>query len=136
MGPHAPLIAVVSQDRDEAEMYATTLPLLGFRVASVLANVATEALALIDRVRPGGVLIRIPPDTLGIDLIHGIRRHGRLRDTPIVMIASVADEDVHDAARAGGADLLFVAPTAPDTIAAAFDRLLSERSARNDREQR
>ncbi|HEU4894153.1 MAG TPA: hypothetical protein VFT47_21500 [Vicinamibacterales bacterium] len=117
-------------------MCATTLPLLGFRVASVLANVATEALALIDRVRPGGVLIRIPPDTLGIDLIHGIRRHGRLRDTPIVVIAAAADEDVHDAARAGGADLMFVAPTAPDTIAAAFDRLLSERSARNDREQR
>lgn len=118
--PPSPIVALADVYPDERELYAWTLEAAGFRVARIGCGSAAEAAAEILGIGAAVVITRIRPGIFGIELTGFLREAGL--GAPIVVITTDTKRELHDAARAAGANDVYLLPLEPDALTAAVRR--------------
>lgn len=64
------------------------------------------------------------PDMHGLEVLRFMRGQGSLRDVPVVVLTTRADQESRQAALSEGATLFLTKPFSPDSLAPQVERLL------------
>jgi two-component system, OmpR family, phosphate regulon response regulator PhoB len=90
---------------------------------------ATEAIALVDAVRPDVVLLDVMmPGGSGLTVLEHLRSHPELKDTLVVVISAFAADRDHLAAHDAGADSFLQKPFDPEELESLVEQLLASRN--------
>jgi len=102
-----PLVLIVEDDKDTAELFSNVLGAVGFETEIVRTGKA--AVARLAVAVPDVVLLdlHLPPDVTGADILHQIRADKRLAETRVIVVTGHPDmaESVQD-----DADLVLLKP--------------------------
>jgi two-component system cell cycle response regulator DivK len=134
MGEPAPLILVVDDHDDSAEMYAFALAGLGFRVLT--ASSAAEAFGRVCSEQPDVVVIDIALGSgpTGLDLAEQLRRDGRCRAAKLLALTAHGSRDYRQRSLDAGCDAFLLKPCPADVLAAAIHHLIASATpGRQDR---
>ena len=113
VSPVPPVILLVEDDADTAEMYGTHLTTAGYWVAS--AESEEDACATFDELQPDLVVadLGLPQRSAGLRVIDHVR--GRTMDTPVVVVTG-ADRATVPHAIASRVSSILVKPVLPDQL--------------------
>ncbi len=122
-----PLVLVIDDEDDVADLVRRSINRLGFRVAS--ARTAMGGMRAVEKLRPSLVLLDINlPDRSGWSVLEDLAQNERTREIPVI-VHSVHD-DQHRALSLG-ACAHFVKPADRDVLAAAVARFARHGDARH-----
>lgn len=115
-------ILTVDDSRMMREMLAMVLREAGFNV--VQAEDGVDGLDVLDKSSPDVIITDINMPRLdGYGFIEGVRRHGRYRATPILVLSTESDPEKKGRARAAGATGWIVKPFNSDSLIGAIRRV-------------
>lgn len=81
-----PLVVIVEDEPDTAEMFAELLRLEGFQVKKAYGG--TAAIDLVSKEKPYAVLLDLMmPDVSGLEVLGYIRRDPRLENIPVIVVS-------------------------------------------------
>ena len=110
--PHAPTILVAEDSEEQRTLYVDVLTQAGYRVLQ--ANDGAEALASVQRERPGLILMDVTmPGTSGWNAVRALREDPATRDIPIIVVTGLSAPWDRDASIAAGCDLYLSKPVPP-----------------------
>jgi CheY-like chemotaxis protein len=125
---------VLVEDDESREIVAKMFEKLGYRV-DTLAN-GREALSYFEELTPKKIrnLKAIFSDVMmpeldGLNLLERVREHPGLKDVPVVMVSSSADEIFFEDARRFGAAEFLIKPLSISKIEATLEELSEKRRA-------
>jgi len=110
--PHAPTILVAEDSEEQRTLYVDVLTQAGYR--ALQANDGAEALASVQRERPGLILMDVTmPGTSGWNAVRALREDPATRDIPIIVVTGLSAPWDRDASIAAGCDLYLSKPVPP-----------------------
>ena len=119
----AKTVLLVLSEPTLGEITSFRLELKGYQVRR--ATTLTEAMAALERERPGLILVDLSLDTHdGLQLAERIGGDSRFADIPLVALSSSADLDEVQRAFAAGAEDYLVTPYDPVVLEQKVDRWL------------
>jgi CheY-like chemotaxis protein len=119
----APVILVVDDAEDNRILYAEYLANEGMEVEQAVDG--EHALFKMDVVKPDLVVMDLAmPGLDGWETILRIRRDGKTKDTPIIVLTGLGTQESLDRARAAGANAVRVKPCPPGELTALVRELL------------
>ena len=136
MSNPAPLVLLVEDSVDSAEMYGTFLTHVGFRV-TVATNAAEAFTKAVGEV-PDVIVtdVRLPGGPDGLALAKKLRLDTRTTRLPIIVLTANAFDEDRARAYAAGCNLFLTKPCAPTALASSARALLCSDGQRHQRRQR
>jgi two-component system cell cycle response regulator DivK len=119
-----PVILIVEDSPDSAEMYGEYLTLMGF--SPLYATTALEGLEIARSSHPDAVVtdVRLSGLMDGLELTRRLRHEPATRDIRIIVLTGYAFGAERDAANLAGCDLFLTKPCLPDALVDEVRRLL------------
>ena len=127
---HDPIVLIVDDNDDTAEMYAEALRQSGFEPRG--APTGFEGLIAACNVQPEAIIVDLVIEGRmnGLTLLQVLRKNERIQDTPIIVVTGrVSERDQRDAERAG-CDAFLPKPCLPEQLVSEVARLIARRSPR------
>ena len=123
-----PLVFLVDDDVDSAEMYATVVGTRGFRV--VTSGCLADALSQLSALKPDVIIADIRlRDGSGLGLVRHIRACGVAEASVLVLTACAFPSELAEATLSG-CDAVITKPCLPDSLAAAVRSVLDDMALR------
>lgn len=122
-------VLLVSDSRDEREMYAEAFRIRGFH--TLQAESADEAYRLTSELSPALVItdIRLPGLTGGLELTRRLKAGNGTSGIPVVILTGYLGLPDHDAAARGACDVFVAKPCLPDALLKIAGDLIDRRLA-------
>ena len=122
--PSSPVVLIVDQHRDWAELYAEALTSMGFQL--VLAADGEQAFALACELHPEVVVTEVAlPSVSGLELTRRLRAEAK--DVAIIGLTSRGSLFDQQEATLAGCDAFLVKPCTPDALTSAIRDVLTAR---------
>ncbi|GAB4528034.1 MAG: hypothetical protein Fur0018_13960 [Anaerolineales bacterium] len=120
-----PVIIIVEDEPDTAEMFAEMMRLSGYQVRK--CHGGTRGIELIQQYKPDAVLLDIMmPDVSGLDVLHFMQRDPGLQDIPVVVVSAKSmPTDIREGLQAG-ASLYLTKPVGFDDLRNAVANVIRE----------
>ncbi len=128
-----PLIVIVEDEPDTAEMFSEMMRLSGYEVFKCQGG--ARGIDVITQKKPDAVILDIMmPDVSGLEVLRYMRREPDLQDTPVVVVSAKSTSlDVRKGLNAG-ATVYLTKPIGFDELRSAMaDAIRSRRGAGNGR---
>lgn len=123
---YEPLVLVVDDYEDARELYAESLLVLGFRVAT--AGNGVEAVEKARALGPDVILMDLSlPGIDGWEATRLLKCDDLTRHIPVVALTGHAPEHAAERARSAGCDRLLIKPALPDQVVAEVRRAMASR---------
>ena len=117
---------IVDDSHHARELYATYFHHVGFSVRVVADGHAAIDAAV--KMRPDVVVMDLAmPGLDGITATQRIRRHRRLRDTPVILLTGYPHTAIERRALESGVDVFLTKPCLPEDLEAHVRRLLESK---------
>ncbi len=118
-----PMIVIVEDEPDTAEMFAEMMRLSGYRVRK--CHGGTQGIELIAQHRPDAVILDIMmPDVSGLEVLRYMRRDPALQGIPVVVVSAKSmPMDIREGLRAG-ASVYLTKPVGFDELRNAVDDVI------------
>jgi len=118
-----PMIVIVEDEPDTAEMFAEMMRLSGYRVQK--CHGGTQGIELIAQHRPDAVILDIMmPDVSGLEVLRYMRRDPVLQSIPVVVVSAKSmPMDIREGLRAG-ASVYLTKPVGFDELRNAVDDVI------------
>ncbi|RMF45050.1 MAG: response regulator [Anaerolineae bacterium] len=118
-----PVIVIVEDEPDTAEMFAEMMRLSGYQVHK--CHGGTRGIELITRHRPDAVILDIMmPDVSGLDVLRYMQREPELRNIPVVVVSAKSmPTDIREGLEAGAA-MYLTKPVGFDELRSAVDNVV------------
>lgn len=118
-----PLILIVDDNLINSRLLSMSLVADGYETS--IAASAREALALLERTKPGLIVLDVQlPDGNGLALCRDLRRAGPHRDTPIIVVTAFAMKDDEERAMQAGCTRYLSKPIDVDLLSTLVGELL------------
>jgi CheY-like chemotaxis protein len=133
--PDKPLIVIVEDEPDMAEMFSEMMRLSGYDV--VKCQGGTRGIDVITHEKPNAVILDLMmPDISGLDVLRYMRREPGLRDIPVIVVSAKGMPlDIRKGLEAGAA-LYLTKPVGFDELRAAVQKVTQARQIAGDGESR
>ncbi|HEB65215.1 MAG TPA: response regulator [Chloroflexi bacterium] len=130
--PEKPLIVIVEDEPDMAEMFSEMMRLSGYEV--IKCQGGTRGIDVISHKKPQAVILDLMmPDISGLDVLRYMRREPDLQDIPVIVVSAKSMPlDIRKGLEAG-ATLYLTKPVGFDELRAAVDSAVEARRAEGDR---
>jgi CheY-like chemotaxis protein/prolyl-tRNA editing enzyme YbaK/EbsC (Cys-tRNA(Pro) deacylase) len=123
-----PTVLVVEDETDTNELLCRFLEREGFSCQGV--EQGRQAVAIASKVKPAAILLDLMlPDMSGFDVCECLRRDGRLRRTPVVMLTALDDDDSRRRGCDAGAAAYLTKPFEPNALVAELQMALADAGA-------
>jgi CheY-like chemotaxis protein len=109
-----PTVLLVESRRDDRNMYAEYLRLLGFRLLE--SDTTDEALLQAPRSQVIVTGVRVNGSFDGLELVRRLRADERTQSKPIIVLTACAFEPSRQMAVAAGCDVFLIKPCLPETL--------------------
>lgn len=117
---------VVDDDEDFTRLYKASLSAMGFDATTVNQSNAAIEMALL--IKPEIFVIDVMmPEIDGFQLCRELRKLSLFRQTPIILITALADQNSQSAAMSAGANDYLVKPFRVEDLRARINALLEKR---------
>ncbi len=129
--PDKPLIVIVEDEPDTAEMFSEMMRLSGYEV--VKCQGGTRGIEVIAHERPDAVILDLMmPDISGLDVLRYMRREPGLRDIPVIVVSAKGMPlDIRKGLEAG-ATLYLTKPVGFDELRTAVQEAIQRHRAEGD----
>ena len=127
MNPTAPKVMVVDDDEDFTRLYKSSLSAMGFDATAV--NRSAAALEMAYLIQPDIFVIDLMmPEIDGFELCRSLRKISIFRQTPVIIITALTDEDNMKAAMDAGANDYLAKPFHINDLKQRINTLLEQAS--------